>query len=870
MANTIRLTWGEVDGAHSYNIYHSQQPGLSVARTPLLTNTANLSFDHSGLVPASTHYYIVASVGPNGEIGPPSNEISIVAGILLSIAVTPANMSIHNGVTQQYTATGTFADSSTADITNLVVWSTGNNIYASITADGLLTANFTGTTSVTATFNAISGSTNVTVFSTVSSIVVTPANSTFAAPHTAQYTATGHYTDGYVNDVTSNVTWGSTNTSVATISGSGFLTSGFAGSSTISATLGLVTGNTSVTITKALQSIAVTPSNPSIVATNTQQFTATGTYTDTSTADITGSVMWTSDTPSVGTITSSGGLFSAILHGTSTITATLGLISGNTLATVTRTLVSIAVTPSSPTIAFPNTQQMTATGTYNDGSTADLTSTATWASDNTNAATINASGGLLTVHHAGVANITATSSPISGSTPVTVTVTLTSIAVTPTNPTIAVPNTQQMTATGTYNDGSTADVTSTAAWSSGTPADATVNSTGLVTAVGAGSSIITATISAISGNTTATITAGGPTITLVNNTVGNDIIYVEGMGVLTSGGNAGNMAFINNGYYYSTSDGNSESLMYYSTDGGTTITPVTTLEPFFLVNGGDGGYVFSMWSTATKFYIVGDGTSEGSSAAPGISNFYTSTDGINWTAGTIIGSTSGGLPQEVMACIHGTSTSNMWAVSNSNTFSGTGIPYSTTSNAYQSTDGGTTWTHMKTFYTRGVDANNLYPNVVYTISPTDVWVGGNHNLWHYNGTTWTDVSTTLATTAGTAFFDINSIWASGTNDVWFVNSNGTEPNVYRSTDQGASFTGFNLSSLTGTNGGMWQVGGQGANLVMVVAYAHLGHGNWLQTTDHGTTWTQVYPTNVDDLVCIYPQDSHNIWVVGQNLIHYQD
>ena len=46
-----------------------------------------------------------------------------------------------------------------------------------------------------------------------------------------------------------------------------------------------------------LVSIAVTPANPSIALGTNQQFTATGTYTDGSTLNLTGSVTWSSSAP---------------------------------------------------------------------------------------------------------------------------------------------------------------------------------------------------------------------------------------------------------------------------------------------------------------------------------------------------------------------------------------------------------------------------------------------------------------------------------------------------------------------------------------------------------------------------------------------
>jgi hypothetical protein len=120
---------------------------------------------------------------------------------------------------------------------------------------------------------------------------------------------------------------------------------------------------------------------------------------------------------------------------------------------------------------------------------------------------------------AGSATITATIGAISNGTTLTVQTpvpTLSSIAVTPANPTQYNGSTVQFTATGTYSDGSTQNLTTQAAWTSGTPSVATIGAaTGLATCVAnSGSSTVTATLSAVSGNTsltcqTATTNTGG-------------------------------------------------------------------------------------------------------------------------------------------------------------------------------------------------------------------------------------------------------------------------------------------------------------------------------------------------------------------------
>ena len=175
-------------------------------------------------------------------------------------------------------------------------------------------------------------------------------------------------------------------------------------------------------MTPALVSIAVTPATPRSRLAPTKQFTATGTYSDASTADLTSSVTWASDTPSVATIDATTGDATGVGPGTTTISATLGAVSGSTVLTVTPALVSIAVTPASPSIATGADQQFTATGTYSDASTADLTSSVTWASDTPSVATIDATTGDATGVGPGTTTISATLGGVSGTTVLTVSV----------------------------------------------------------------------------------------------------------------------------------------------------------------------------------------------------------------------------------------------------------------------------------------------------------------------------------------------------------------------------------------------------------------------------------------------------------------
>ncbi|MGD0758855.1 MAG: Ig-like domain-containing protein [Candidatus Sulfotelmatobacter sp.] len=184
-------------------------------------------------------------------------------------------------------------------------------------------------------------------------------------------------------------------------------------------------------------------------------------------------------------------------------------------APATKTLTSVSVTSSTPSVAVGATRQFTATATYSDGSTANISSTATWTVATQAFASINSSG-LATGVAVGSTMVTASLSGISGSESLTVTATtapLTSISVLPATASVVVGTTQQFTATATYSDGTTANVSSTATWSAGTPAAATINSTGLATGATVDSTTVTASLSGISGNASLTVMAGTNVVT---------------------------------------------------------------------------------------------------------------------------------------------------------------------------------------------------------------------------------------------------------------------------------------------------------------------------------------------------------------------
>src|SRR5436189_191525 len=343
---------------------------------------------------------------------------------------------------------------------------------------------------------------------------VTPGNASVAASSTQQFSATGKYSDGSSKDLTSSVLWSSSDTSVASVNNGGLATGVVVGVVTVTAQFGAMQGSATLNITNAgtnLTGITLSPAAASVPVNTTQQFTATGNYSDGSSRDLTALVTWGSSSTAVATVDANG-LVTAVAAGSTNISATLGSISNSTSLTVTApTISSISVTPVGLTLGIGINQQYTATATYSDGSSQDLVNGVTWSSSTTSVATVNNSG-LVTTVGAGTTTITATVGSFSDSSTLTVVAAhLLSIAVSPATPSIAVGTTQQFSAVGTFDDGSTQLLTSVT-WSSSAASVASVSSSGLATAVGTGSTTITASSGGVTGSASLTISPANPRI----------------------------------------------------------------------------------------------------------------------------------------------------------------------------------------------------------------------------------------------------------------------------------------------------------------------------------------------------------------------
>ncbi len=411
--------------------------------------------------------------------------LTVTSSTISSLAISPASPSIPKGTSTSLTATGTFSDNSTQDLTFDATWTSDATTVATVSdtigTKGKVQSVATGTATITATFGGVPGSTTVTVTPAVpTSIAITPANPTLLSISTTKFTATATYTDNTTSDITSLANWSSTVPSVATVSNDA-TTQGKAltlatGTTQIKASFSGVEGTTSLKVTGgSLTSVSVTPATANaltLIQGSSLRLTATGTFSNATTRDITGALTWASADTGKARITGPTGSL-IFLDGIATTTtpvtvsATFGTSTINTAVTVAApalTSLTISVPPADLTVGV--SKRFTVTGTFSGGITQDLTYSSSWVTSNSNLLSVGDSGlnkgkvKALAVSSAPV-SVTATYSGQSVSAAINTLTsrTLTSIAVTGVTGTLLPGNQVKATITATYSDNKTEDST---------------------------------------------------------------------------------------------------------------------------------------------------------------------------------------------------------------------------------------------------------------------------------------------------------------------------------------------------------------------------------------------------------------------------
>jgi subtilisin-like proprotein convertase family protein len=130
----------------------------TVAVPPALSTTANAG-SPEGTYPIN----ISGASDPNYTMTHVPGTLTITAAELVSLTVTPSTPFIDVGQNQQFTATGTFSDGTTQDLTGSVVWTSADETVAGISGSGLANALAVGNSLISASQGNIAGATRLIV-----------------------------------------------------------------------------------------------------------------------------------------------------------------------------------------------------------------------------------------------------------------------------------------------------------------------------------------------------------------------------------------------------------------------------------------------------------------------------------------------------------------------------------------------------------------------------------------------------------------------------------------------------------------------------------------------------------------------------------
>lgn len=246
------------------------------------------------------------------------------------LLIYPLNASLAKGSTLQFTARVVGGGQPEQDVSPEVTWSTNNGSIVTVNKTGQIIAANIGTAEITAAYQTLNSKSNVTVGpATLTSIVVAPSASSLPVGEAGQMTATGTYTDGSQQNLTQSVTWSSSASAIAGITTQGMTTASSIGTASINAALGSVSGSAQFTVIAPVAiSLSIVPGSLSVVLGNQSQLHAIATFSDNSTSDVTAQAQWTSSSPNVVSVNSSG-VTQAQNVGSSTITATDASLSAN-------------------------------------------------------------------------------------------------------------------------------------------------------------------------------------------------------------------------------------------------------------------------------------------------------------------------------------------------------------------------------------------------------------------------------------------------------------------------------------------------------------------------------------------------------------
>ena len=496
---------------------------LRGGETQQLTVLANMSdgtqVDVTDQVTYSTSNANLATVNANGLIVIPENATGGTVYIrgtyegkgsystvtvpqpptVTSLTFEPGSVTLNRGETQQLRVIANMSDGTQQDVTDQVSYSTSNENLATVSVDGLISipeSTTGGTVYIRGSYGGKGAYTTVTVTPPPSVVRLTfvPATVTLQSGQTQQLRVLAEFSDGTQQDVTSSVSYSSSNSNLVTVDENGLITiqnTTSYGTVYIRGTYEGKGSYSTVTVPRPPSVVSLTfePATAIIGRNQTLQLRVVANMSDGTQQDVTSSVSYSTSNANLATVDANG-----LISVPGTASGGLVYIRGSYEGKGSYTKVTVPQPPSVTSLSFipaeviiprGQSQQLMVLANMSDGTQVDVTDQVTYSTSNANLATVDENG-LITIPESSTGGVVYIRGNYGGKGSYsTVTVpqppTVTSLTFDPGNVTLNRGETQQLRIIANMSDGTQVDVTDQVAYSTSNANLATVDENGLIT-----------------------------------------------------------------------------------------------------------------------------------------------------------------------------------------------------------------------------------------------------------------------------------------------------------------------------------------------------------------------------------------------------
>ncbi|HUU01046.1 MAG TPA: Ig-like domain-containing protein [Myxococcota bacterium] len=431
-----------------------------------------------------------------------SITVDVSYAVLDGIDAQPDTLVLEPSDYRQLSVYGNLSDGSQIDLTQAAVgtsYSSDDQTVATVTVDGMVFGLAGGNTTVRVKHGDFTDALAVEVIGgpQLTRLDVYPGLVELIAGGTAQLHVVGTYDDGSTGNLTADAgtSFVSADEAVATVYSSGLVAAVGPGETTVTARHGSLSAGATVRVGSgpALTDVTVEPSVLQLDVGQTAQLVVRATYSDGGQEDVTGLAAYESSDPAVAAV-DAGGLVEALARGATGVRASFGgLFDSCSVAVGDVDLLSIEILPSSLDLEIGQSAALSVRAHYSDGHTENVTAQSVFSSSNPSVASVQVNG-TVTGLAPGAATVSAGFAALEATCSVRVQQPrLDYIEVTPASAVLEIGGSLQLSTRAFYSDGSQEDVTQRAAYDSSEPLVASVQGGGLVTAIGPGNAVVSAT-----------------------------------------------------------------------------------------------------------------------------------------------------------------------------------------------------------------------------------------------------------------------------------------------------------------------------------------------------------------------------------------